>query len=274
MVCSKCGRSEDKCKCNSTDGSSLPQLTGPKPGEGLPKVLEGYQPVVIQQMSVSPRPMPKVQLGDTRSLVDIATLNKDNLRAIIWNEDEIGLMLHMTDSEIYYNPRMERCVSMFFERKSNRDEDSWKGDYDSVSFTKKNLLEFLKFYAEHFDDEVHKALKKLKVQQRKTYEDEEITLDEDTDRSVQVDEVKNITNLPKKFSATFPVFENYKIDLEFEAVVTKKDDTYSRSKRSYIEVTCINAREAKRRLMEEIVNKLPEGVPRYYGELRVEKGWR
>jgi len=236
-------------------------------------------PVEIKQLVVSPAPLRMIALGEVKGIVDITDRKKEQIDAIVWNEREIKLILNQGTDLISFQPEFESCSEMFFQREEKRDGMSlfgeekgvriWEGDYEPIQFGKSNLIKFLKKYASYFEPEIEKSIKNMKVTERKIEDSEMLSLDDDDNVRTVTEETKN-TNIPRSFKAMMPLFGGFEVELDFEACVTKKTDRYGNAKnKNVIELRVVNAREAIRQTMEEILNKFPEKIPKYYGRTDV-----
>lgn len=230
--------------------------------------------VNIQQLVVSPLPRRKTYLGEIKDIVDVTNKKQEKIDAIVWNERNIQLVINDGSTEITFTPEFHPCTSIFFDRSEKRrsrwdDDDAgvriWEGEYEPVQFSKSNLIKYLKRNAEYFEPEVEQAIKTMRVTEKKTEDSEMLSIEDDDNVKTVTEEIK-ATNIPRNFKALMPLFEGFSIELDFEACVKKKTDDYGRSgKANIVELRVINAREAIRQVMEEILKQFPEKIPKYYG---------
>lgn len=235
-------------------------------------------PVNIQQLIVAPLPRRKTYLGEVKDIIDVTQRKIDKIDAIIWNEKNIQLVINDGTTEITFTPEFHPCTNIFFDkedkRRSNWDSEDagkriWEGEYQPVQFSKSNLIKYLKEYAKYFEPEVEQAIKEMTVTEKKTEQSEMLSLEDDDNVRTVTKEIKN-TNIPRNFKAMMPLFGGFSIELDFEACVKKKTDDYGRSsKQNIIELRVKNAREAIRQVMEEILTKFPEKIPKYYGKTEI-----
>jgi len=109
----------------------------------------------------------------------------------------------------------------------------------------------------------------MRVTEKKTEDSEMLSLEDDDNVRTVTEEVK-ATNIPRNFKALMPLFGGFSIELDFEACVKKKQDSYGRTgKTNVIELRVTNAREAIRQVMEEILKQFPEKIPKYYGRTEI-----
>lgn len=231
--------------------------------------------IEIKNLIVSQTPLRKVILGTVDGIVDITKRNEDNVSAIIWNEEQISLFLKESDAEIRFTPEFHPSTQMFFSREEKRNRDMWddnagmriwEGEYEPIQFQKNQLIKFLNKYSSFFEPEVEQAIKNLKVTRKQSSQAEMLDLADDNERTIE--ETTQSTNLPSVFKAKMPLFDNFFVDLEFEAKVVKKKDRYgSEQSKQVIELRCTNARESLREVMYEILEKFSKDIPKYYGEL-------
>lgn len=229
----------------------------------------------IKNLIVSPMPMRRLALGEVKDIIDITKRKEGNVDAVVWNEDSIALILKEENTQIVFLPEFHPASQMFFHREEKRDFDLfsdrrgiriWEGDFEPVQFGKSNLIKFLKKHVEYFEPEIEMAIRNMKVTESKVESSEMLSLDDDNNVRTMAEETKT-TNIPRQFKALMPLFGGYKVELDLEARVTKKQDGYGHEKdKNVIEIRCTNAREVIKQVMEEIVSQFPEKIPRYYGK--------
>lgn len=245
--------------------------------DALAKVKKAELPVGIEIKNLVVSPLPRLQmaLGDAESFIEVVN-NTSGVKAIVWSEEAISLVLDDRNSEIMFRPELHPTSAMFFQREQksqydrNKDEmvRVWDGDFEPVRFLKTKLLQFLKKYAEQIPDEVAKAIKNLRVTEKRVYAEDTIELG-----TRRVDEETEATNLPRKFSVNLPISENFVGELHFEAQLVKKKDRYGDAKPGkQIELRCTNSREVLRDMMTQILAEMPENIPQYYGRMRIHDG--
>lgn len=237
--------------------------------------------IEIKNLIVSSAPLRKVALGTVEGIVDITKRNEGNVNAIIWNEKGLTLLLAESNTEIAFIPEFHPSTEMLFHREEKRerldffgDSDGirvWEGEYEPIQFTKSNLIKFLQKYSLYFDEDVTKAIKNLRVTQKRTTDSEMLSLDDD-DNVRSTEEKTQTTNLPRQFNAKMPLFDGFEAELEFEAKVVKKKDRYGEEKsQQVIEMRCTNGREAIREVMYAVLEQFPEKIPRYYGAMKIRR---
>jgi hypothetical protein len=100
-------------------------------------------------------------------------------------------------------------------------------------------------------------------------------LDLDSDNVRRTEEEVETTNIPKRFILTMPLTEGIDAQLEFEAKIAKAENRYDQDpedRGKKIELRVVNARQALKAAMETILERLPPGVPAYYGRTRIADG--
>ena len=231
----------------------------------------------IKNLVVTPMPSTKIGLGDVDSLRRFV-INRIDIEAIVWNEDRITLLTESKNDQIAYQPEIHPAAKLFFrheEKRLNRgwfEEGilTWEGDCEPVQFTKRMLLKFIRTYGLQTPKELEDAVKQLKVSE--TFLQDTIMLDEDSDNERRVEEESETTNLPKKFKLTLPLAEGILGEMDFEARICKMKADYGRqTDKRGVEVRCTNSRKVLRGMMDNIMEKLPKDIPRYYGIASVEK---
>jgi hypothetical protein len=236
---------------------------------------------------VQPR-LQRLNIGDVDSFKSIATNNSviGCITGVVWNEEKISLLTDSSNIVIQFYPEINPGVKLFLHRKeSRRNEWSgegpivWNGEYDSVQFTKQNLIKFLKQYAAGSIDDILKHVKSTKITAKRVEDEEFIDLDGDTTRATLEESVS--TNVPKKFTVEMPLLYNLdgtpyiSTKLEFDVSVAKKRDDYGRASNTMVfELSCTNARKALQGMMISILEGLPSGMPKYYGARTVESQGR
>ena len=237
------------------------------------------KPIIeIEKLIIAPEPMKVMCLGNLDSLRTIVTNMQKHIGAIFWCETEISLMVNSSNERIFFKPEFKDATAMFFQKDNRRTRDEegikiWSGEFAPVQFTKRDLIKFLTKYSEFFDSSIIDAMKSLKITTKTESESTVINLDNDSERNV--DEYQESTNIPSKFSASMPIFDDQKIKLEFEAKIAKRLDEYGRTKgQNMIEVRCTNAREALRECMQTVIQSFPNEIPKYYGKFEIEQAKR
>lgn len=237
-------------------------------------------PVNINTLVISKLQKEVVTLGDTDSFVRYTS--SIPIQKIIWNEDHLIAITSDKGSIIAYKPEIEPTTQIFFTRddKRSRDDNSirvWEGEYAPIEFTKGNLIKFLKAHTNQADSNLVDSIKNMKVVDRASSSSELIDLGngEFDDANVRtVEEETSITNIPNKFKLKLPLFNNYSADFYFEAKVMRSEsnsyDNPLKGKR-IIQLRVVNAREVMRGVMYDILSKLPEGIPKYYGRMSLKQ---
>jgi len=240
-----------------------------EPVQGDDKV----QLIEVKNLIVSPAPMRRIRLGTVESMLAAVSDPRNEVKAVVWNERRIHLVTG-NGMDISFKPIFDRSTTVFFNPREERlragwgDPDDgklvWEGEYEPVLFSKTSLLRYLKQYSDCFDERIQQAVRELKV--RASASSKEIMLDDVGEASRTVEEVTSTSNIPREFSASLPLFDGIRVEVVFEASIKKKD------KKTLIELQCTNAKEVMRQAMEGVLARLPEGLPAYYGDMRVEAG--
>ena len=247
------------------------------PREGAEVATPPNSPVQIEvrNLSVGAVSRETLRLGDLRSLSRFAAENEGGIRMVVWNEGGLSLVMNDRGLEVRYVPEIYPETEMFLAREHKREKDGfggpagnrvWEGEYEPVLFSKKDLLKFL---ANHSggDSDLLASIKSLRVIQRKEESEEMLNLDSDDVRRVQ--EETESTNIPRHFRLSMPVTEGIDAVFEFEAGLHKPDpDDYMarrEAKTKRIAVRMVNARSVLRDTMKEVLERLPQEIPRYYG---------
>ncbi|HEX9907899.1 MAG TPA: hypothetical protein VGB78_05460 [Thermoplasmata archaeon] len=235
-----------------------------------PEVQREPMSIEVKNLIVASMPKQEVVIGSPADIVAISKTRSD-VKAIIWSEEELSLMLDDRSMAIRFEPEIDPMTKEFFkrEKKSHYNDFAdigvvvWEGDYRPVRYTKANLLKFIATYEADVPQEVKDAIKALKIKQtNKT--DSILISDEDGEGERIMDEEKVVTNLPKKFALTMPIAHGVSANLEFDAKVVR--DNYGKG-RPTIELRCTNGRQVLQDLMQGIVGQFPADLPRYYGRL-------
>lgn len=238
---------------------------------------------------VQPR-LQRINVGDVESLKNIAANPAVTgiITGIVWNEEKISLLTNTNDTVLQFYPEINPGVKLFLRRKESRRSDGfgtvegplvWNGEFDSVQFTKQNLLRFLKQYATGSIDDVLKHVKTTKITAKRVEDEEFVDLDGDSTRATVEESMS--TSVPKKFTIEMPLIYNLdgtsyiSTKLDFDVAVSKKKDDYGRAGNTFVfELCCMNARKALQGMMISILNELPSEIPRYYGARTVESHGR
>lgn len=236
--------------------------------------------VKVEHLIVSPAPMQRMQLGDVDSMCRMINDRPDQVDAVFWCEEEISLVMSGGGMSVTFRPEWHPAVHMFFERegrkRSSYDDSGatvWEGEYAPVQMNKTTLIRYLKTYAEYFPDDMIASIKETRVTER--FDEKEISLDElDEDQVHREEELVRESNLPPEFTATMPLFEHFHTDLQFEARLVKEKDRYTGARKGNfkIQVRLLNGREAVRGVMLDVLERVPEDIPRYYGRYSLEVG--
>ena len=76
--------------------------------------------------------------------------------------------------------------------------------------------------------------------------------------------------IPRHFNANIIIAENWHAEMHFKAFVAKNPDDYGRVQKGYnIVLELENARQIKRDIMQFVLGKIPESIPKYDGKLKV-----
>jgi len=237
----------------------------------------GYPTIEIKNLTVSPLPSVKLGIGDADGFHRIIQERRLDIKGVIWNEYEICLITRDPNIQIKYKPEFTRETQTFFIPENKRYGNSffdegvraWEGDTEPVQFSKRNLLKFLSEYGCNFPPELEEAIRKLRVSKTLSIDAEMLDIDTDNERRIEEDIEK--TNLPRKFTVSLPVSEGYIGEIDFEARVVKLKDGYRDTGRLGVELRCTNCRKVLREMMEGILNRIPESLPIYYGQMEIER---
>lgn len=254
----------------SSDEKAI-QPTDQEQERGLQPASKDPVSIEVKNLIVASIPKERLVIGTPRDIVAV-TKASPGVKAIIWCEEAVSLMLADRSVEIMFEPELDPTVKAFFKREERRHYNDfsdmgtrvWEGDYATVRFTKKNLLKFISQYESDVPTEVREAIKNLKL--TKSSEAMTVALDDDTERFMEDEKV--VTNLPKKFILDLPLAYGVRASMEFEAVVIR--DNYGKGKPT-IDLRCVNGRAVLRDMMENITRQMPPGIPRYYGRLNLPK---
>ena len=216
-----------------------------------------------------------MSFGESAGVIDYCQKKQDIIDGIFWNEEYLSVRTR-TGEIIRFEPELNSDVQMFFTRKQNyRDRTTgyviWDGDYERAKFTKKSLLEWLSRHADEIDEDVRNSIKDMKVSER--LDTQNISLG-DVERTTEDEETR--TSIPKNFKAYVNIAENWSAEMHFKAFVARNMDDYGRSQKGYsIVLELENSRQIKRDLMQFVLGKIPDSIPKYYGKLKalnVKKG--
>jgi hypothetical protein len=231
----------------------------------------------VNSINITPAQQERINIGDVESFKGLIKNPSiiGNVTGIVWNEEKICVITDVTNLVLQFTPEINPGVSIFMQRKSNRrnyetDTVIWGGEFDTVQFTKQDLIKFLKTYSDGLPPALLKEIQKTKIQERISEDEELISLDGDIVRTTT--ETALETNVPKKFSIMMPLI--YDItgkplisgSLDFELAVGKKSDDYGRktNQRTFL-VTCTNGRKVLQGMMHQILDNTPKEIPKYYG---------
>jgi len=237
------------------------------------------QMVHIDTLITAPRAMRRVGFGDADSLEAWVKRRPEEIDAIMWSEDGISFMLREDGLDVRFCPELHPATAVFMVRSSHSKlsgELEWQGEFEPVKFSKKALLQYLKTYAEYFDESVQDAVKHLSVAKRQTDSTELLDLSDDDDEENyrHVEESTQETNLPRTFTACMPIFGDVYAELKFEARVVPNKDSMGYNKaggKNAIQVRCLNAREALKTSIASVVSRLPSSIPTYYGRMTIHR---
>ena len=230
----------------------------------------------VQTLIVSSTPRRVIAAGDSSSFARLVKATA-GVTGLVWNEQEIAVLNEDPTRELVFRPEIYPTTAMFFERDDRRvsQEDPtrvWKGEFNPVRFTKPALVKFVRDHSTG-DKSLLDSVRELKVSQR--HDVSETMLDLDTDNVRRTEEEVETTNIPKRFILTMPLTEGIDAQLEFEAKIAKAENRYDRDpedRGKKIELRVVNARQALKAAMETILERLPPGVPAYYGRTRIADG--
>ena len=216
-----------------------------------------------------PSVVESISFGESAGIIDYCQKSVNEVKEIYWNEEYLAA--RTTRGEIIrFQPELNADIEMFFMRKRNRRDDNtgyvvWDGDYERAKFTKKSLLEWLSRHTEELDEDVRNAIRDMRVSER--LDTQNISLG-DVERTTEEEEMK--TSIPKHFKAHTIIAENWYAEMHFKAFVARNTDDYGHVQKGYnIVLELENARQIKRDLMQFVLGKIPESIPKYYGKLKV-----
>lgn len=235
--------------------------------------MAGRVSIEVRNLTVGALARERLLLGDVASLTSYAKKYAVGIRAIVWNEEGIRLVMDDKGSEVAYLPEFFPETAMFLSRehkRERRDEGNrvWQGEFEPVLFAKKDLVKFLKNHSKG-DAKLLESIRELKVTTR--HEESETMLDLESDDVRRVEEETEVSNVPRHFSLQMPVTEDIDSTFEFEASIYRPEDPYERraeAKTKRIAVRAVNARPVLRAVVESVMARLPKEIPRYYGAFR------
>jgi hypothetical protein len=210
-----------------------------------------------------------ISFGESAGIIDYCQKSVNEVKEIYWNEEYLAARTARGEI-IRFQPELNADIEMFFTRKRNRRDDNtgyvvWDGDYERAKFTKKSLLEWLSRHTEELDEDVRNAIRDMRVSER--LDTQNISLG-DVERTTEEEEMK--TSIPKHFKANTIIAENWYAEMHFKAFVARNTDDYGHVQKGYnIVLELENARQIKRDLMQFVLGKIPESIPKYYGKLKV-----
>ena len=216
-----------------------------------------------------PSVVESISFGESAGIIDYCQKSVNKVKEIYWNEEYLAARTDKGEI-IRFQPELNADIEMFFTRKQNyRDHATgyvvWDGDYERAKFTKKSLLEWLSRHAEELDEDVRNAIRDMRVSER--LDTQNISLG-DVERTTEEEETK--TSIPRHFNANIVIAENWHAEMHFKAFVAKNTDDYGRVQKGYnIVLELENARQIKRDLMQFVLGKIPESIPKYYGKLKI-----
>jgi len=191
----------------------------------------------------------------------------NGIKAAVWTEDGITLALSDRYTIIKYEPPVHPMAKMFFSEKGHR--GAWSGNYEPVLFTKIDLLRFLKEVGvQGGTEEIVKAVEGMKLRESH-HKSDVISLDDDKTTSVIEESFE--TNIPKKFVIKIPVTPDFVGEFKFEARVEKPSERMggSDAKQKKIALYCTNVPEIRRAAVKHVLDRIPENIPRIYGEMKM-----
>jgi hypothetical protein len=227
--------------------------------------------IEVRSLAVGALAREQLRLGDISGLASYAKSHAPEVRAVVWNEESVTLVMTDRGTEVRYSPEVYPETVMFLSREHKRENADrgnrvWEGEFEPVLFSKKDLVKFLAKYSGG-DASLLDSIKTLRVTKRT--EETEKMLDVETDDVERTEIETEVTNIPRHFTMQMRVTEGIDAIFEFEACLYKPEpNDYSgrqeaRTKR--IAVRAVNARPVLRDVMRNILARLPEGIPQYYG---------
>jgi hypothetical protein len=188
------------------------------------------------------------------------------IKAAVWNEKGIKLVLSDRYTMIKYEPAIHPMAMMFFEEQSKYN-DQWKGNYKPVIFAKTDLLKFLnEINVVGGTHEIVEAVKNMKLRESRK-ESEMISLEED--KSTATIEESFETNIPKRFTVNIPVTPDFIGEFHFEVKVEKPSERSGEPKSKRISLNCLNPLEIQRAAVKSVLDALPSEIPRLYGDMKI-----
>jgi hypothetical protein len=242
----------------------------------------------VDKLSITPATLQRVNVGtiDDFNAMVRNTAFTGNVMGVTWNEEKISVLTDIPNLVLQFYPEINPGVKVFLHKKEARRYNEnffgnpdgplvWNGEFESVQFSKKDLISFLQTYSAGLPPELLKEIKKTTVTERRSEQDEMLDLDGDSTRTVIEESVK--TSVPRKFSILMPLIYNFdgtaiiSATLDFEVSLEKKVDDYNRpTKQNAFVLRCTNGRKALQGMMMEILGHLPPEIPKYYGARSVE----
>jgi hypothetical protein len=188
------------------------------------------------------------------------------IKAAVWNESGIKLVLSDRYTMIKYEPAIHPMAKMFFEEQKCYD-NQWKGNYKPVIFAKTDLLKFLnEINVVGGTHEIVEAVKNMRLRESRK-ESEMISLEED--KSTATIEESFETNIPKRFTVNIPVTPDFVGEFHFEVKVEKPSERSGEPKSKRISLNCLNPLEIQRAAVKSVLDALPSEIPRLYGDMKI-----
>ena len=189
------------------------------------------------------------------------------IKAAVWNEEGIKLVLSDRYTLIKYEPAIHPMAKMFFVRQGRHNDNQWKGNYEPVVFAKIDLLKFLnEVNVVGGTKEIVEAVKNMRLRESRK-ESEMISLEED--KSTATIEESFETNIPKRFTVNIPVTPDFIGEFHFEVKVEKPSERSGEPKSKRISLNCLNPLEIQRAAVKSVLDKLPSEIPRLYGDMKI-----
>jgi len=188
------------------------------------------------------------------------------IKAAVWNEEGIKLVLSDRYTMVKYEPAIHPMADLFF-KKQSRYDNQWKGNYEPVIFAKTDLLKFLnEVNVVGGTHEIVEAVKNMRLRESRK-ESEMISLEED--KSIATIEESFETNIPKRFTVNIPVTPDFIGEFKFEVKVEKPSERAGEPKSKRISLNCLNPLEIQRAAVKHVLDKLPQEIPRLYGDMKI-----
>lgn len=208
--------------------------------------------------------------SDSHSFEHYVNKYTSNVDIVFWNEEYIAVR-SKKGQVIRFRPELNEDLSPFFKRKNEGKYSRleswdilWQEGYESVIFSKKDLLQFLKKHVSELEEGVSESIKEMQVKQR--LDTKTINLSDDEQSIIENESME--TNIPKTFKGKMEIMAGYFAEITFRATVVRNVSSYGAPKGGHsLSLEILDARKIKREMMQSVLAKLPSDIPMYYGKL-------